>query len=188
MTLRPTYASVASTLALVLALGGTGAYAAGLAKNSVGSKQIKNSAVKSVDVKDGSLTGADIAESTLGKVPSAAGVDTVRHLVAQPPFNATTLLLTRGSLTLRAGCGGSPGTATASLLLSTSQDNARWVSLNGGDQDFDSLDGYAGIVTATGTMARQSLSAVSASGVSLEVTGFVVSSGESCRVDVVVVG
>lgn len=73
---RLTYANVASTLALVVALGGGGAaVAAGLAKNSVGSPQIKNGAVKRADlgsgavdsgkVKDNSLTGKDIDESTL---------------------------------------------------------------------------------------------------------------------------
>lgn len=87
MTLhRFTYANVASTLALVVALGGGGAaVAAGLAKNSVGSKQLKAGAVKTVDlgakavdsgkVKDDSLTGADISESTLTKVPAAASAD-----------------------------------------------------------------------------------------------------------------
>lgn len=73
---RLSYANVASTLALVVALGGGGAaVAAGLAKNSVGSPQIKNGAVKRADlgagavdsgkVKDDALTGNDIDESTL---------------------------------------------------------------------------------------------------------------------------
>ncbi|SDD00065.1 hypothetical protein [Nocardioides lianchengensis] len=81
---RFTYANVASTLALVLVLGGGGtAVAAGaLAKNSVGSKQIRAGAVKNPDlarnavtatkVKNDSLTGADVQESTLAEVPSAA--------------------------------------------------------------------------------------------------------------------
>jgi hypothetical protein len=80
-TRRLTYANVVSTFALVLALGGTGAYAAQLAKNSVGSKQIKNDSVTgadlknrnitAADVKPDSLTGAQIRESTLGAVPNA---------------------------------------------------------------------------------------------------------------------
>lgn len=68
---RPSYASVAATLALVVALGGT-AYAAGLPRNSVGSPQIKNGAVRSVDIKDGAVTGQDVRESSLGTVPDAA--------------------------------------------------------------------------------------------------------------------
>lgn len=86
---RLTYANVAATLALVLALGGT-AYAAApplakkLPKNSVASKQIKNGAVTTKDVKDAGLTGADVApnslggdqvdEATLGRVPDAAAL------------------------------------------------------------------------------------------------------------------
>jgi hypothetical protein len=80
--LRPTYASVAATLALFIALGG-GAYAAAtLPANSVGAKQIKKGAVERAKIKsnavdgskalDNSLTGADIKESTLATVPTAA--------------------------------------------------------------------------------------------------------------------
>lgn len=53
-------------IALVLVVVGGSAYAAGLAKNSVKSKQIKNGQVKSVDVKDQNLTGTDIADGTVG--------------------------------------------------------------------------------------------------------------------------
>jgi hypothetical protein len=95
MSRRITYPHVASTLALVLALGGGGAYAAGLAKNSVGSKQLKTGAVHAVDVKagaltgglvqDGSITGADVDESTL-QLPT-----TVPPMVVEGPIthNAT---------------------------------------------------------------------------------------------------
>ncbi len=64
-----TYANVMATLAVFIAIGG-GAYAAGLAKNSVGSKQIKDGAVKSRDVKDNSLTGKDIKVASLGLLSS----------------------------------------------------------------------------------------------------------------------
>ena len=66
---HPTYASVTATLALVVALGGTGYAAAQLPKNSVGSGQIKANAVKSVDVKDGSLVAKDFAA---GQLPAGA--------------------------------------------------------------------------------------------------------------------
>ncbi|KAA1420183.1 hypothetical protein F0U44_07080 [Nocardioides humilatus] len=67
-----TYSNLTSTTALVLALTGVGgaAYAAGLAENSVGSPQIKDSAVKTSElgkdavnaakVDNGSLTLADL--------------------------------------------------------------------------------------------------------------------------------
>ena len=93
---RLTYANVMSSLAVFLVLGGATAFAAGLAKNSVGSKQIKknavtaakikknavsgakikNGAVDGAKVKDGSLTGADINLGTLGTVPSANNANT----------------------------------------------------------------------------------------------------------------
>ncbi len=79
-----TYANVIATIALFIALGG-GAYAVGLPKASVGSKQLKpkavtqakiaNGAVTGAAVKGNSLTGAAIDESSLGKVPSAAKAD-----------------------------------------------------------------------------------------------------------------
>ncbi len=90
---RLTYANVMSTLAVFIALGGS-SYAA----LQVGTRDIKNNAVRSVDlrnndvrgkdVRNGTLTGVDvkrnalgpsvIAETRLGKVPSAAGRDADR--------------------------------------------------------------------------------------------------------------
>ena len=88
---RLTYANVVSTLGLFIALGG-GAYAAvTLPPKSVGTKQLKNKAVtrvkiadravngrklarnsvNSLKVTDDKLTGADVREATLGRVPEA---------------------------------------------------------------------------------------------------------------------
>lgn len=69
-----TYSNVVATLALLLAMAG-GAYAAGLGKDSVRSKNIKDGQVKSKDVRDNGLKGSDIAESSLGTVPNAAVAD-----------------------------------------------------------------------------------------------------------------
>jgi hypothetical protein len=79
---RLTYANVVATLALFIALGGASAFAAAqLAKNSVGSRQLKSksvttgkiapNAVNGSKVANASLTGADINLSQLGTVPSA---------------------------------------------------------------------------------------------------------------------
>ncbi|GAA5125045.1 hypothetical protein GCM10023339_47570 [Alloalcanivorax gelatiniphagus] len=62
---RGSYANVASTLALIVALGGTSYAAIAIPKDSVGSKQIINSSVKSADVKNGSLQGADFKPGEL---------------------------------------------------------------------------------------------------------------------------
>jgi hypothetical protein len=70
---RLTYANVVSTLCLFLLLGGGAAFAATkLAKNSVGTKQIKNSAVTGAKIKNGAVTGAKIDLSSVGTVPSAS--------------------------------------------------------------------------------------------------------------------
>jgi hypothetical protein len=73
---RLTYANVVSTLCLFLVLGGGAWAATKLPKNSVGTKQLKANAVTGAKVKDGSLTGADIAAQTLGKVPQAGTAET----------------------------------------------------------------------------------------------------------------
>jgi hypothetical protein len=71
-----TYANVMATIAVFIALGG-GTYAAThVGKNSVGTRQLRNDAVNGTKVQDGSLTGADVNASTLGKVPSSARADT----------------------------------------------------------------------------------------------------------------
>ncbi len=63
------YANVAATLALFLALGGISWAAVTLPSNSVGAKEIKTSAVRSSEVKDGALSGRDFAPGTLLQGP-----------------------------------------------------------------------------------------------------------------------
>ena len=75
---RLSYANVMATVAVFIAIG-SGAYAAGLARDSVRSKQIKagtvrnaelaNDAVTSPKVADGSLRGADFAAGQLPQGP-----------------------------------------------------------------------------------------------------------------------
>lgn len=72
-------------IALIIAITGS-AYAATLARNSVGSAQIRNGTVKNVDLAGNSvtsakifadaITGGDVNELTLGKVPLATSADT----------------------------------------------------------------------------------------------------------------
>jgi hypothetical protein len=75
---RLTYANVMATIALFLALGGVS-----YASLSIGTRQIRNNSVRSVDVRDGSLRGfkdirrdtvdgTRVNESSLGEVPRAA--------------------------------------------------------------------------------------------------------------------
>src|SRR5436853_5149195 len=67
---RITYANVVSTLALILALGGV-SYAA----VRINGKTIKDRTVTAKKIKKNSLTGNEINELKLGKVPSAALAD-----------------------------------------------------------------------------------------------------------------
>jgi hypothetical protein len=83
---RLTYANVMSSIAVFLVLGGATAIAAGLAKNSVGTKQlkknavttakIKNNAVTTSKIKNGAVTGAKINAASLGTVPNASHAGT----------------------------------------------------------------------------------------------------------------
>ena len=105
---RLTYANVMSSIAVFLVLGGATALAAGLAKNSVGSKQlkansvtakkieknavtskkIKANAVTGAKVKDGSLSGADINLASLGTVPSASNAQNAANVASVRTFSA----------------------------------------------------------------------------------------------------
>jgi hypothetical protein len=62
---RLTYANVMSTIAVFLVLGGATAFAAGLGKNSVGSKQLKKNSVTAAKIKNGAVTGAKIQDGAV---------------------------------------------------------------------------------------------------------------------------
>jgi uncharacterized iron-regulated membrane protein len=93
--LRPrlTYANVTATLALFVALSG-GAYAAtALPANSVGSKQLKKSAVGTTDIQNNAITGAKIKLSSVAKVPAATTADmstNASHAVASAALDKVT--------------------------------------------------------------------------------------------------
>jgi hypothetical protein len=88
-----TYANVISTLCLFLLLGGGAALAASkLAKNSVGTKQIKNSAVTAAKIKKGTITGTQINLAKLGTVPSATNAATANTATTASTANALAAL------------------------------------------------------------------------------------------------
>ncbi len=70
-------------VALFIALSGA-AWAAGLPRDSVSSRQLVDNAVKSRDVKDNGLRGPDVRESSLEQVPSAASADDAGPARRQP--------------------------------------------------------------------------------------------------------
>lgn len=73
-----TYANVVATIALFLALGTGGAYAA----NEWTGKNIKNGSLTGADVRNGSLTGADLKDGKVGTVDLATGAVTGDKLAA----------------------------------------------------------------------------------------------------------
>lgn len=119
---RLTYANVASTLALVVAVGGGGAAvaAAGLAKDSVGSQQIRDRSILARDIQlnaigthritDGSLLGADLRPETVTGKQVGDGSLTGADLRAG---TLTGHHVADGSLTGRLLA---PGSVTGSLL------------------------------------------------------------------------
>jgi hypothetical protein len=77
---RLTYANVMSTLAFFVAIGGTTLAAtkidgATIEKGTIPGKAIKNTTIKAKKVKADTLTGGQIQEGSLGKVPSAGTAD-----------------------------------------------------------------------------------------------------------------
>jgi hypothetical protein len=71
MPRKPRYADVAATLALVLALGGTTAYAAervAVPKHSIGKSQLKRQAVDSSRIKNGTIKQKDLRAASVGTV------------------------------------------------------------------------------------------------------------------------
>lgn len=72
----PSPAMAVAGVALFLGLTGTVVAGTKLAKNSVGSQQIRNHSIKGGDLVDDTLTGEQIVESSLGTVPRAATAGT----------------------------------------------------------------------------------------------------------------
>lgn len=163
---RLSFANIMSAVAVFIALGGI-AVAAGLPKNSVGKKQLKNNAVTTAKikknavttpkikkgaingskVKNDSLTGTQINESTLGTVPSAnsansAGTATSVKSVVPIFYSANEssgkkTILSLNGLTITATCPGS--NEDIELEATTSVDHALidFFTAQDGDYDYD---------------------------------------------------
>jgi hypothetical protein len=70
---RLTYANVMSSIAVFLVLGGATAIAAGLAKNSVGTKQLKKNAVTTAKIKNNAVTTGKIRNGAVTASKLGAG-------------------------------------------------------------------------------------------------------------------
>jgi hypothetical protein len=142
-----TYANVMATVAVFIAIGG-GAYAAGLARNSVKAKQIKAGAVRSAELADNAVTSAKVADGSLSGADFAAG-----QLPAGPQ-----------------GIQGIPGTASAWAWVNAGNDcalppstcEAQLVSKGIGAVTHPATGTYC--ITAPGIDARETTAAVNIDG------------------------
>jgi hypothetical protein len=132
-------------VALFVALGGTGAWAAttikskNIAKDAVLSRHIKNGEVRGPDVRANSLTGVHVNEGTLGKVPSAASADSAAHAnSADGATNATSA----GSATTAQTAATANSVAANAIDSAAVSDN----SLTGTDINEGSLVGVGGVL------------------------------------------
>ncbi|MDX6234313.1 MAG: hypothetical protein QOH68_3410 [Nocardioidaceae bacterium] len=78
-----TYANVMATAAVFIALGG-GAYAAAVAKNSVTSKAVKNDSLKGIDIKESTLD-----TSGLQGPPGERGASGATHVIVRSTYLPT---------------------------------------------------------------------------------------------------
>ena len=103
------FANVASLSALVFAMGGTG-YALTIPKNSIGSAQIKTSAVANSDLRSNAVTSAKVSNGTL------EGADFKRGQLPAGPRGATGATGPAGPAG-QTGPAGAPGQAVAYARL-----------------------------------------------------------------------
>jgi hypothetical protein len=154
---------VVALIALIAAVSGS-AYAA-LTKNSVGSKQLKKGAVKTVDIRKNAVTGKKAKESTFSTVPSAQVANSFGGMTATRVEQFTLAnggsrtIGTFGPFTLTATCSLNEGGTTdfARILIATSENNS---AFKGEDEnsDFDIGDTTLYVEAAgspTGTEAFQ---------------------------------
>jgi hypothetical protein len=87
---RASYANVMATIAVFLALGGTG-YALSLPRNSVGTVQLKKNAVTSPKIKKGAITTAKVRKSAI------TGVKVKNRSLAAVDLKKGQMLVWRGS-------------------------------------------------------------------------------------------
>ncbi|HYZ29376.1 MAG TPA: hypothetical protein VE570_10000 [Thermoleophilaceae bacterium] len=105
MHARPhlTYANVIATLALFIALGGSGYAATQLSRNSVGTRQLKANAVTGSKVRDDSLTGADINEASLATDVAVSYKTATATAPASSAANAATATCDSGQQVVAGG-------------------------------------------------------------------------------------
>jgi hypothetical protein len=136
-----TYSRVMATIAFFVAIGG-GAWAVAVDRNSIGAREIAKNAVGTSELKNNAATGKDIAEASLGRVPSAGkigGLVVRKFNVRQAAGTAAEPIVDLAGLHIRMSC--APGNLTAT----TTKDNSSifvWGIYTGIDSiESDDLEG-----------------------------------------------
>jgi hypothetical protein len=93
---RPRYAEVVSTLALLVAMGGTTYAATALPRDSVGAQQIRDKAVRSPEIKDGQVKAADLAPNSVGSTQLVDGSVGLKELAGADVTGPVLLNITNG--------------------------------------------------------------------------------------------
>jgi hypothetical protein len=107
--LKQTPATIIALTALVAALAGT-AWAAGLERNSVKSKQIKDNSIQSADVQDGGIAAVDLDPSLSSSLESAGAAQTLSaHRLFPADGNPADLISVPGIALLTGSCGATSG-------------------------------------------------------------------------------
>ena len=117
-----------SSLALVVAIGGTG-----YAVATIGTAQLKDNAVTSAKIKNNNVTGKDVKEASLAKVPAAAAADNAAKIggltVSKVFYRSTTAdvvtIFNSKGLKLTASCVSND----LSLLASTTKNDSDFYSV-----------------------------------------------------------
>ncbi len=136
--------TLVASLALLVAASGTAGALAGknivdkddLQKNVVTAKAVKNGSLKGADIKKDSLTGKQVKESSLGTVPSAASVQSVKFFEASLVEGESTVLLKEGSLSAVATCFAEATSTVGKVLAATTAPGAAFA----GDDEYDVLE------------------------------------------------
>src|SRR4051812_18026699 len=155
------YANVIATLALVVALGGTSYAAITLPRNSVGTRQLRPGAVRSQDVKNGTLRTVDFARSTRAALTGPAGPAGPQGPAgaAAAKFSAavsSTGKLVRGNAT----SGGSAGTAGSYVIgFSESVSNCVYAATLGSTDNSSVVPGRITVHDESGRVGVQTYDA-----------------------------
>lgn len=123
----PGPAGILAAIALFFALSGTVVAAAKVARNSIGTAEIKNGSIRAADLAKDTLTGAQIDEQDLGVVPraAAAGTATTAQAAAEAQHAATASRADRATTAGSAGTAGSAATAERATTADTAADASK---------------------------------------------------------------